>query len=221
MHSSELEETELQCISNNWKEFWQCCVSYKDGKVKKVKVQLSLCSINYALCHQDTGEWRCRSMYSWPSHWIEGSSQLHALITGEIIPCTHWIAGRGGPQSPSRSCGEVKISRLSQQSNHSSSAIQPIAYHCTSWVIPAPATQRGYKKYLQQAKLRREKWCYNFQQEFCKRLKLLLVTPPGLTIWPRHKMPGSNAKSRFQCIHSACCNTTALQKGPLENVQRF
>jgi hypothetical protein len=55
-----------------------------------------------------------------------------------LILIGHLDRRLGVPQSRSGRCEEGKVFFPCQESNHYSSAVQPVARHCTDLAIPAP-----------------------------------------------------------------------------------
>jgi hypothetical protein len=122
--------------------------TYRWGKV--TKLQLSLCLINEALCHDGIlGSGGIAPPFSTSGHWMEVSDQLHApttLLLEKISIGTHWIGGWVGPRSGLGAVEKRKILHLP--------GIEPEACRYTDWAIRT-SNVNGEKKVINTESRRR------------------------------------------------------------------
>jgi hypothetical protein len=79
--------------------------------------------------------------HSWPRHYMEVSSQLHAsdaFPPGKEPPCTHWIDIRVGSRA---GLDTVEKGEFLASAGNGTPAVQAVARRYIDWAIPAPVTE--------------------------------------------------------------------------------
>jgi hypothetical protein len=79
-------------------------------------------------------EWKCRSTFSWPWHWLEFSGQLHTLVSLPLDKEAPGPVGQEAAWIPELvwTIWQIDNSWPYWDSNSNSSVVQPIVSHYTS-----------------------------------------------------------------------------------------
>jgi hypothetical protein len=119
------------------------------------------------------GEWMYRSTFSWPRHYLEMSSQLHAPAALPPGKSSRYPLYRrlGGPPEPVWTTWRSNNSLPYRDSNHNLSVVQPVASRYTDCAIPAHVSQVAEPAKTRYVQLRVRLYTYLLTyRDFCLRL---------------------------------------------------